>query len=119
CRGEVNGTVVVDAARSFMNTKSRSCASETWHSLRRSSLSGGSPARAEVTVRRRSTARLVGEIYDGESRDDDNESSDGVESGPGPHSESSSQSTFSLFNGDVEEFLEIDKKEENRLKECY
>nr|GEY31693.1 hypothetical protein [Tanacetum cinerariifolium] len=29
CRGEVNGTVVVDAACSFMNTKSRGCASET------------------------------------------------------------------------------------------
>nr|GEZ99246.1 hypothetical protein [Tanacetum cinerariifolium] len=55
------------------------------HSLRRSSLSGGSPARAEVTVRRRSTARLIGEIYDGESIDDDNESSDGVESGLGLH----------------------------------
>nr|GFB85472.1 hypothetical protein [Tanacetum cinerariifolium] len=56
------------------------------HSLRRSSLSGGSPARAEVTVRRRSTTRLIGEIYDGESRDDDNKSSNGVESGPGPYS---------------------------------
>ncbi|GJW95419.1 pentatricopeptide repeat-containing protein [Tanacetum coccineum] len=199
CRGEVNGTVVVDAARSFMNTKSRSCASETcdfsgtyadlrkharnvhpfarpseadperqedWrrmerqrdigdllstlrsafgedraeditrvlstegggvgltlffhvlvypsgHSSRRSSLSGGSPARAEVTVRRRLRARLFGESYDDESSDDDNESSDGVESG-----ESLSWPTFSLFNGDVEQFLEIDKKEENRLKEC-
>nr|XP_043628608.1 uncharacterized protein LOC122600032 [Erigeron canadensis] len=29
CRGEVNGWVVVDAARVFMNTKTRSCASET------------------------------------------------------------------------------------------
>nr|GEY73164.1 hypothetical protein [Tanacetum cinerariifolium] len=55
------------------------------HSLR-SSFSRGSPARVEVTVMRRSTVRLIGEIYDGESRDDDNESSDGVESGSGPHS---------------------------------
>ncbi|XP_076913618.1 uncharacterized protein LOC143572313 [Bidens hawaiensis] len=29
CRGEVNGWVVVEAARVFMNSKSRSCASET------------------------------------------------------------------------------------------
>ncbi|KAJ0941941.1 putative transcription factor C2H2 family [Helianthus annuus] len=29
CRGEVNGWVVVDPARLFMNTKTRSCASET------------------------------------------------------------------------------------------
>lgn len=29
CRGEVSGWVVVDAARLFMNTKKRSCASET------------------------------------------------------------------------------------------
>ncbi|KAI3495897.1 hypothetical protein L1887_38244 [Cichorium endivia] len=29
CRGTVNGWVVVDAARVFMNTKSRTCASET------------------------------------------------------------------------------------------
>ncbi|GJV41838.1 putative zinc finger, RING/FYVE/PHD-type containing protein [Tanacetum coccineum] len=29
CRGEVNGCVVVEAARLFMNLKSRSCASET------------------------------------------------------------------------------------------
>nr|GEY31692.1 hypothetical protein [Tanacetum cinerariifolium] len=48
------------------------------HSLKRSSSSGGSLARTEVTVRRISTARLIGKIYDGESRDDDNESSDGV-----------------------------------------
>ncbi|MFS7945180.1 putative transcription factor C2H2 family [Helianthus anomalus] len=29
CRGEVNGWIVVEAARLFMNSKSRSCASET------------------------------------------------------------------------------------------
>ncbi|KAK1434700.1 hypothetical protein QVD17_00449 [Tagetes erecta] len=29
CRGEVNGWIVVEAARVFMNSKSRSCASET------------------------------------------------------------------------------------------
>lgn len=29
CRGEVNGWVVVDSARIFMNTKARTCASET------------------------------------------------------------------------------------------
>nr|GEY31694.1 hypothetical protein [Tanacetum cinerariifolium] len=114
CREEVSGMVVVDAAHSFMNTKSRTFGEDrakditrvlstegggvgltlffhvlvypSRHSLRRSSLSGGSPARAEVTVRRRaevtvmriSTARLIGKIYDGESRDDENESSDGV-----------------------------------------
>lgn len=172
CRGEINGSVVVDAARLFMNTKSRSCASETcdfsgtyadlrkharivhpfarpseadperqrdWcrmerqrnlgdllstlrsaigedrdedstsalsidgdglgltvffhilvvrspgFSSRRSSLSGASRDRAQVTVRRRSSTRLWGESYDGESRDEDNESSDGDESGSGPH----------------------------------
>lgn len=170
CRGRVNGWVVVDAARVFMNTKSRSCASETcdfsgaytdlrkharlvhplvrpseadpererdWRRMERqrdlgdllstlqssigedrnedsnssglsfdeggwltvfflirvfrpgngsrsSSWSGTSRARAQVTVRRRLRTRLWGESYDGESRDDDNESSDGG-SGSGPH----------------------------------
>lgn len=169
CRGQVNGWVVVEAARIFMNTKSRSCASETcdfsgtytdlrkharlvhplvrpseadperqrdwrrmerqrdlgdllstlqssigedrnedstsglsfdeggWltvfflirvfrpgNSSRSSSWSGTSRARAQVTVRRRLRTRLWGESYDGESRDDDNESSDGG-SGSGPH----------------------------------
>ncbi|KVI01302.1 uncharacterized protein LOC112500218 isoform X1 [Cynara cardunculus var. scolymus] len=169
CRGQVNGWVVVEAARIFMNTKSRSCASETcdfsgtytdlrkharlvhplvrpseadperqrdwrrmerqrdlgdllstlqssigedrnedstsslsfdeggWltvfflirvfrpgNSSRSGSWSGTSRARAQVTVRRRLRTRLWGESYDGESRDDDNESSDGG-SGSGPH----------------------------------
>ncbi|GJV29162.1 hypothetical protein Tco_1385610 [Tanacetum coccineum] len=53
-------------------------------SSRRSSLSGGSLARAQVTGRLRSRTHLFGESYDGESRDDDNESS-GVESSLGPH----------------------------------
>ncbi|GKB24110.1 hypothetical protein Tco_0863511 [Tanacetum coccineum] len=51
----------------------------------RSSLFGGSLARAQVTGRLRSRTHLFGKSYDGESRDDDNESS-GVESSPGPHS---------------------------------
>uniref|UniRef100_A0A5B6ZEL8 Uncharacterized protein n=1 Tax=Davidia involucrata TaxID=16924 RepID=A0A5B6ZEL8_DAVIN len=172
CRGQINGWIVVESARHFMNAKSRSCACETcnfsgpytdlrkharlehplvrpseadperqrnWRrlerqrdlgdlistlqssigeersedstlsideggwltvfflirvfrpgsSLRSSSWSGTSRARAQVTVRRRST-RLWGESYDGDtvsaSRDDDNESSDGG-SGPRRHRE--------------------------------
>ncbi|PSS20905.1 Bromodomain adjacent to zinc finger domain protein like [Actinidia chinensis var. chinensis] len=163
CRGHITGWIVVDSARRFMNSKSRSCASETcefsgpytdlrkharsvhpcvrpseadperernWRrlerqrdlgdlistlqssmgeersedstlalddggwltvfflirvfrpgsSLRSTSWSNTSRARAQVTVRRRST-RLWGETHDVEtgsvSRDDDNESSDG------------------------------------------
>ncbi|KAA8523045.1 hypothetical protein F0562_009468 [Nyssa sinensis] len=174
CRGQINGWIVVESARRFMNAKSRSCAHETcdfsgaytdlrkharlehplvrpseadperqrnWRRLERqrdlgdlistlqssigeersedstfsiedgswltvfflirvfqpgsglrsSSWSGASRARAQVTVRRRST-RLWGESYDGDtqsaSRDDDNESSDGG-SGPRRHRERS------------------------------
>ncbi|GJZ38784.1 hypothetical protein Tco_0585347, partial [Tanacetum coccineum] len=54
-------------------------------SSRGSSLSGGSPAKAQVTGRLRSRTHFFSKSYDGESRDDDNESS-GVESSPGPHS---------------------------------
>ncbi|XP_059638027.1 uncharacterized protein LOC132279965 [Cornus florida] len=172
CRGQINGWIVEESARQFMNAKSRSCACETcdfsgtytdlrkharlvhplvrpsetdperqrnWRRLERqrdlgdlistlqssigedrseesslsfddggwltvfflirvfrrgsnsrsSSWSGTSRARAQVTVRRRST-RLWGESYDGDtvstSRDDDNESSDGG-SGPRRHHE--------------------------------
>ncbi|XP_057507901.1 uncharacterized protein LOC130790861 [Actinidia eriantha] len=58
------------------------------NSLRRSSWSGTSRARAQLTVRRRST-RLWGETHDGEtgsvSRDDDNDSSDGGSASWRPH----------------------------------
>ncbi|CAK9133981.1 unnamed protein product [Ilex paraguariensis] len=168
CRGQVNGWIVVEPARLFMNAKSRSCACETcdysgtyadlrkharlehplvrpseadperernWRRLERqrdlgdllstlqssvgedrseesvlsfeeggwltvfflirvlrpggnsrsSSWSGSTRTRAQVTVRRRSTRRLWGENYDGETesptRNGDNESSDG---GSGP-----------------------------------
>lgn len=163
CRGQINGWIVVEPARLFMNAKSRSCASETcnftgtytdlrkharsvhplvrpseadperqrdWRRLERqrdlgdlfstlqssigeertddstlffndgslltiyflvrvirhpviggssrsSSWSGTSRARAQMTARRRPATRHWGESYDGESRDDNNESSDG------------------------------------------
>ncbi|GFY99787.1 MAP kinase kinase kinase, putative [Actinidia rufa] len=58
------------------------------NSLRSSSWSGTSRARAQVTVRRRST-RLWGETHDGEtgsvSRDDDNDSSNGGSASWRPH----------------------------------
>nr|GFA05494.1 hypothetical protein [Tanacetum cinerariifolium] len=110
CSREVNGTVVVDAARSFMNTKLRSCASETcdfsgtYADLRKHARNVHLFARPlEVDPERQRDWRRMERQRD--FRD--------------LLSESSSHYTFSLFNGNVEEFLEIDKKEENFLKECY
>lgn len=160
CRGDINGWMVVEPARVFMNAKSRSCACETcdfsgtyselrkhariehplvrpseadperqrdWRRLERqsdlgdlistlrssmgeegsedsilsfdegswltvfflirvfrpsnssrsSSWSGTSRPRAHVTVRRRRSSRLWGEGYDENSRDQDNDTSDG------------------------------------------